>query len=150
FAPSRHSRQGGDPMNVSDLQQLLANLAPLLETFGAKTAAVADLKAVRDGLAPFSQLSLKDFAGFLARANAYQQNGEVPVKPPRGSGSGTAGTRRAPGRAPATGCPPPDVAAVAQQVRALYERAADPATTDEVIDQQTASLGQLSKDGLVA
>jgi hypothetical protein len=125
-------------VKVSDLQKLLADLEPLLTTCGTKAAAITDLKKVREGLAPFSQLSLKDFAGFLARAEAYSR-GEVPVKPSRGSGS-----RPKPGVSPKV-----DATVLAQQVRALYDRAGHPSTTDEQIDSQTAELGQLSKDGLV-
>jgi hypothetical protein len=128
-------------MKVADLQQILVDLAPLLGTCGVKPAALADLKKVREGLQPFSQLSVADFASFLDRAETYRRNGEVPTKALKG-GTGRTGARTA-GRATV------DANAVAQQVRALYDRAADPSTTDEHIDQQTAQLGQLSKDGLV-
>src|SRR5947209_7564307 len=74
-------------MKVADLQQHLADLARLLEVSGAKTVA-GDLAAIRDGLAPFRELPLKGFAEFLARADEYRRGGGVPVKPPKGSGSG--------------------------------------------------------------
>jgi hypothetical protein len=134
-------------MKVADLQQILANLGPLLETCGTKAASVAELRMVRDGLAPFSQLSLKDFAGFLAKAEAFSR-GDVPVKPPRGGGAGGTGGGGG-GRAGAKAAVKVDVNAVVQQVRALYNQAAAQSTTEEVIATQTAPLDQLSKDGLV-
>ncbi len=125
-------------MNVSDLQQILAALGPLLEPFGVKGTSLADLKTIRDGLAPFSQLSLKDFASFLGRAHAYSR-GEVPIKPPRGGGSGAKPTART----------AVDVSAIAMEVRGLYDRASDPATTVEMIEEKTAQLNQLNKESLV-
>src|SRR4051812_26068752 len=91
-------------MKVSDLQQHLADLGRLLEASGAK-AVVADLAAIRDGLAPFRELPLKGFADFLERAEAYRRGGEVPVKPPKGGGGGKKITG-----APAAKLPAPNVA----------------------------------------
>jgi hypothetical protein len=130
-------------MKVADLQQHLADLRRLLEASGARAGAVAELVSVNNALAPFRDHSLKDFAAFLVRAEAFSR-GEVPVAQPKGrrAGAGAAGGSAA--KATAT-----DVGALAREIRALYDRAADPTVTAETINHAAGRLGGLDKAGLV-
>lgn len=127
-------------MKVSDLQRLLEQLGTLLETAGAKVATVSELKTVREAMTPLSQLSLKEFATFLVKAQAAP-DGEAASRSPRSSRGGSA-TKPSGGGAI-------DLNSTIQEVCRLYDRAADPATTEELIAEKTAPLKQLSKDNLV-
>src|ERR1700722_18332811 len=89
--PHQRRRDGGREMKVADLQQHLADLGRLLEAAKAPNV-VADLAAIREGLAPFREYSLKDFASFLPRAEAFSR-GEVPVVAPKRQRTG--GTKTA-------------------------------------------------------
>src|SRR5262245_30537592 len=112
-------------MKVAELQQHLADLARLLEGAGVKKEVVGDLNAIRDGLAPFSDLPLKGFADFLIRAEAYRSSGEVPTgKTAAKKSSGKGGTKAA----------PPDVPSLAREVKQLYDQATAPSTTEASID----------------
>jgi hypothetical protein len=131
-------------MKVADLQQHLADLGRMLEAAGAKSVAT-DLAAIQKGLSPFRELPLKGFADFLVRAEAYRAGGEVPPVAPKSGGKGKGAAAKAAAK-PAL----PDAAALAQEVRSLYDRAADPAVTAEQIDALGGRLAGLTKDGLVA
>jgi hypothetical protein len=129
-------------MKVADLQQHLADLGRMLEAAGAKPVA-ADLSAIQAGLTPFRDLPLKGFADFLVRAEAYRTGGEVPTGASKAGGSG----KGAPGKTSAK--PAPDANALAQEVRHLYDRAADPSVTTEQIDALAGRLTALPQKGLV-
>jgi hypothetical protein len=127
-------------MSVADLQQYLADLARLLEAGGARGVA-ADLAAIRDGLAPFRGLTLRKFAEFLVRAEAFSRGEVPPATLRRGRGGAkTAGSKKATA----------DPAALGREVQGLFERAADPAVTAEQIEAAVGRLGGLTKDVLVA
>jgi hypothetical protein len=130
-------------VRVADLQQHLADLTRLLESSGAKVVAT-DLAAIRDGLAPFRDLPLKEFAGFLARAEAYSR-GEVPVAAPKG-----ARDTRKPAAGAKLKAPTLDANAVCVEIRDLYERAASPAVSAEHIEVACGRAGNLSKPGVLA
>ncbi len=120
-------------MNVADLQQHLRDLADFLGRAGGGKA-VADLKAMADGLAPFAAESVKELSDFLPLAAEYRRTGIVPGKKPKGGGGAT--TQKT---------PKPDADAVATAVKDVYERAIrrDPSLTQ---DEATAMLAQM--DGL--
>jgi hypothetical protein len=129
-------------VKVADLQQHLADLTRLLESSGAKVVAT-DLAAIRDGLAPFRELPLKEFAGFLVRAEAYSR-GEVPVAAPKG-------TRGAPKAkaAPKIKPPPADANAVCAEIKEMYERAANPTVSAEQIEAACGRARGLSKQAVL-
>jgi hypothetical protein len=124
-------------MNVADLQQHLANLGRLLEASGAKGVA-ADLGAIRDGLAPFRDHSLKTFAEFLIKADTYTKGGLVPVA--------GGGKRRAGAEEQARG----DLESLGRELQSLYERSSSPEVTTDQIDALVGRLAALPKDGLAA
>jgi hypothetical protein len=128
-------------MKVADLQQHLADLASLLGAAGVKREVVADLTAIRDGLAPFRDLPLKEFADFLLRAETYRSSGEVP--------SQTKGRAKAGGKTGAKAAAP-DVPSIAREVKELFDRAADPSITEAGIDAVLGRLALLDKKGLQA
>ena len=127
-------------MKVAELQQHLADLARFLDSAGVKKEIVTDLQAIRDGMAPFRNLPLKGFAEFLLRAEAYRSGGEVPTKK---AGGKTASAKSA------TKAPAPDVQALAQAVKQLYDQATAPATTEESIDAVLVRLQPVDKKGLL-
>jgi hypothetical protein len=51
-----------------------------LEASGAKKDIIDDLDRASDGLNPFGEHSIKDFAGFLAQAEQYARTGIIPVQ----------------------------------------------------------------------
>src|SRR5262245_32557837 len=110
-------------MNVADLQRHLAELRRMLEAAGVKGAVISDLDAIGEGLRPFQQHSLRDFAGFLIRAEAFSR-GEVPVTPPKG---------RRPSATPRPGAKPKsplaDPTTLAQEAKRIYDQAADSSVT---------------------
>jgi hypothetical protein len=126
-------------MNVGDLQQHLVHMSSWLAAAGVKGTPQPDLKAMVEGLTPFRDHSLKDFAAFLIKAETFVRTGELPVK---------GGARRsASPRKPKA--PPPDAAQLSQEALHLYQQAADSAVTKEHIDLLLGRVGQLTKDGLL-
>ncbi len=67
-------------MRVADLQLFLRALIPPLEAAGAKREIVDELRRACDGLVPFSEHTIKDFAGFLVRAEEFARTGIIPVQ----------------------------------------------------------------------
>jgi hypothetical protein len=67
-------------MRVAELQNFLQALIPPLHASGAKKEIVEDLDRACDGLKPFSDRSVRDFAAFLAKAEEYARTGVVPVQ----------------------------------------------------------------------
>ena len=125
-------------MKVADLQQHLADLGRLLEAAKAPNV-VADLAAIREGLAPFREYSLKDFASFLPRAEAFSR-GEVPVVAPKRQRTGGSKTATTPKENPTE---------LAREVAQLYEQASSPTVTKERLDAVAARLKPLKKDDLL-
>jgi hypothetical protein len=129
-------------MKVADLHQHFTDLGRLLSASGAKGVA-ADLAAVCQGLEPFRDFPLKNFAEFLVKAEGYYSRGEVPATPTKG---GRGGKQRTTGGGAKVA--KPDVATLTREVRELYDRAGDPSVTPEQIDEATRRLGGLTKDEL--
>jgi hypothetical protein len=127
-------------VNVADLQQHLADLQRLLEAAGAKGAVLADLSAIGNGLRPFRQHSLKDFADFLVRAEAFSR-GEVPVVPEKKPRKVTP--------APRSKEKTPDPATMAEEAKRVYAQAPNPSFTVDTLDELAGRLEKLNKDGLL-
>lgn len=130
-------------MTVADLKQHLGDLARFLSASGAKTTAT-DLEAIQQGLTPFQSIPLKAFAEFLVRAEAYSR-GEVPVLPGKRVTRGGKGG----GKPSAAAQPKPDFGALEKDVLDLYNRAADPSVTTDMVASLTPRLNSLKKDDLV-
>jgi len=110
-------------MKISDLQDMLSMIRQLLVSAGGKGAAdVADFSAA---IEPFRDLSPKQFAAELRRLS------EQPKPPPRSK----KGAKRSPA----------EVDALIRDVRALYDRAGSPTTTETEIAESTKSLHELGK-----
>lgn len=124
-------------MKVSDLSQHLADLKRMLEVAGAKGMVITDLQAIAQGLAPFRDHSLADFAKFLVRAEAFSR-GEVPVIEPKKAA--------APKR---TIEPTPDTAKLAHKAKDLYLHAYEASVTVEMVEDLIAKAGKLGKDDLI-
>jgi hypothetical protein len=128
-------------MNVSDLQQHLIDLGRLLDSAGAGKTVPADLSTIARGLTPFRSLTLKEFADFLARADAFSR-GEAPAVPLKAG--------RNSGRAGKTKKQAVDVDAIAAEVRALDERATDANVSEDDIRTVADKLAPLKKAQLCA
>jgi hypothetical protein len=126
-------------MKVAELQDYLANLGRCLQASGAKSVA-KDLETISQAMVPFRDQSLKVFADFLIRAEAYSR-GELPPSGKAGRGSN---------RPRSTGKESVDAEGVARMVRDLYDRVSDPAVTADQIEAGLQPLAKLSKDGLIA
>jgi hypothetical protein len=123
-------------------------LRPPLDAAGAKKDIIEDLARAYEGLKPFREHSIKDFAGFLAQAEEYARTGVIPVqaKPPKAP------------RAAKLKVPALTLEDAKALVTSLYDRAIDDAITYEHIgteiqkpDKLTAKhLGEVAKHfGLV-
>ena len=127
-------------MNVRELRQHLCDLGKVMTAAKASAAVVNDLAAICDGLAPFEQHSLKDFADFLVRADGYSR-GEVPIKvKPKSKETGKGKQKKE----------PIDVDSLMIEIRDLYEHAATSAVTQERIDAAMEKAGSAGKNALVA
>jgi hypothetical protein len=69
-------------MNVSILQQYLENLILPLEASAAPTQSIDGLKRACQGLQPFRDKAVGEFAEFLARAAGYERDGKWPSSNP--------------------------------------------------------------------
>jgi hypothetical protein len=116
-------------MNVAALQSFLKNLAGTLEQADGRAVA-KDLEQVCQGLEPFRELRVKDFADFLVRAEQYTRDPNLL----------TMGRRR--GRPPAQPADPEKVRNTALAVRSLEDRATDNSVSMADIKAQLDQLGQ--------
>lgn len=73
-------------MKVSVLQQFLRNLLAPLEASAASASALAALQRACQGLEPFQDKEVADFAEFLTRAAVYEREGKWPSPNPPISG----------------------------------------------------------------
>ena len=121
-------------MTVADLQRLLTDLARVLETAGASRTPSAEVTALAGHLEKFRDLRLKAFGDLLDRVSL---DGAAAPRPSTGGG-----------RRPAAG-PTVDAGPVALAAKDLYDKAADPAVTDQTVTDLFARLDALGKDGLV-
>lgn len=113
-------------MTVAEFRDTLSQLLNLLEKAGARAAVVSDLRAFHAATAGFDAAKLTEFVAFATTG----RDGAPAPKP------------RAPRGAKA------DSAAVAAEVRSLYERAADPDVTEEAIRAACAKLAPLTAKAL--
>ncbi len=125
-------------MRVADLQNFLRALIPPLDASGAKKEIVEDLAHACDGLKPFGEHSIRDFAGFLAQAEEYARTGVIPVqgKPPKAR------------RAATPKVPALTLVDAKVLVTSLYDRAIDDAITYEHISAEIKKLDKLTAKDL--
>lgn len=121
-------------MTVADLQQLLAELTRFLRAAGSKANMLTELEGLRDGLSPFSNLTLKAMIARLSRPDAAPLGGTGPT---RGGGGRTARVKS-------------DPEALARDVKELYERAASPDVSHADLDAQVDRLEPLIVKDLLA
>ena len=125
-------------MRVADLQNFLRALILPLEASGAKKEIVEDLQRTCNGLQPFAEHQIKDFAGFLARAEEYARTGVIAVQ---------AKTARAP-RTPKPKVPAITVEDAKNLVASLYERSIADDVTYEHITAEVQRLDKLNAKDL--
>jgi ParB-like chromosome segregation protein Spo0J len=125
-------------MRVADLRSYLQALIPPLEACSAKKEIIEDLHRASEGLTPFAEHSIKDFAGFLDRALEYARIGVIPViaKP-------AAKRRAASPKVPALALD--DASAL---VASLYDRATSDELTHEHIASELKRLDKLTAKDL--
>lgn len=124
-------------MNVTNLLRFLQTLEePLRASGGAKVA--NELIEVCDGLRPFGEMNITQFAAFLRNADHYAKTGEVPV---------TASKTKKQSK-------PVDlekVRSAAQTITDLYERAIDDGLDYSEIEAQIKQLDKkLTKEEAIA
>lgn len=123
-------------MKVAELQSFLANLAGPVAASGGKKVA-DEIARAAGGLQPFAQMTVAQFADFLAQAEEYHRTGILPVK--------STGRRKA--AAPAD---PQKVARAVEQLRDLYERAGSGALDYSTIETDVGRINKgLKKDELI-
>ena len=127
-------------MTVGALRSYLSDLSRFVAAGGAKKELTDDLGAVVNGLAPFDNQSLRDFCGFLIRAEEFHRTGQLPVT---GQSKG-----RTPTRAAAGGGGVSDVGAVKNDIQSFYNRANSPDVTVEMIEAKRETLAPLTKPQL--
>src|SRR5262245_49356313 len=124
-------------MKVAELQQFVKSLSVPLSTSGASKVA-GELDRVCAGFEPFKEMTLAEFADFLALADTYKREGTL----------GTAAKSR--GKAAAK-VDRTKVERAAQQAQELYERAADPELQYTSIEAEIKKLDKaLNKDEAIA
>ena len=127
-------------MRVADLQGYLRALKTPMEASGARKDIVDELERVCDGLAPFAEHQIKDFAGFLVRAEEYARTGILPVQ---------AKPARAP-RTPKAKVPAITLADAQALVDSLYETSTSDQVTYEFITAEVQKLDKLTAKDLIA
>jgi len=125
-------------VNVAALLRHLSDLADFLSGMKGCTSTIADLRAVRDGLAPFADQPFADFAAFLRLADEYKRTGQIPI-----AATKTPRAKKQTEPKPPKAAKVPKLSRDAAQllVRTLYEQAAKPGfLTDEQLDAELAKL----------
>jgi hypothetical protein len=125
-------------MRVAELQNFLRALTIPLEAAGAKRDIIEDLHRAVDGLKPFTEHSVKDFAGFLARAEEYARTGILPVQAKPVSTP----------RAPKLKMPSLTVDDAKALITSLYDRALSEDVTHESIEAEVQKLDKLTAKDL--
>jgi hypothetical protein len=125
-------------MKVADLHQYFNDLAKLFQATDGKKSA-GELFKVAEGLRPFRDYDLIDFANFLARAEDYSRTGLLPVVASKPA------SRRAP-----TATPKADLSALRAEVVHLHGTASSPGVTFESIESLEPKLGVLTKQDLLS
>lgn len=113
-------------MNVNQLRDTLSQLTTLLRAAGARQSTLDGLTEFVEATAPFGDLTVK----------AFVKLAEVGRSPP-------------PPKSPPSAKARADPTALAAEVKDLYERAADPAVTEQQVRAACARLSALAKDALV-
>lgn len=112
-------------MDVSNLKAFLLSLeAPLRVSNAAKVA--DELKLVAEMMEPFREMSLRDFASFLAQADEYRRTGIVPT------------TSR--GKRPARKVDEAQVKEIASHIARLAETSIDASESYDDIEQEVKQL----------
>ena len=109
-----------------------------MEASGAKKEIVEDLERACDGLQPFAEHQIKDFAGFLVRAEEFARTGLIPVQ---------AKAARAP-RTPKPKVPALTLEDAKSLVDSLYERSISDDVTYEHITADVQRLDKLTAKDL--
>ncbi len=125
-------------MRVADLQSFLKALATPLAASGAKKEILDDLDRACDGLNPFAEHQVKDFAGFLVRAEEYARTGVLPVQ---------AKPARAP-RATKPKAPAITIEDAGASLGSLYDRCTSDDVTYEFIAAEVQKLDKLTAKDL--
>jgi hypothetical protein len=113
-------------------------LIPPLEASGARKENVEDLQRACAGLEPFAEHAVKDFAGFLVRAEEYARTGIIPVQ-----GKPASAPRVTKSRAPAL-----SLEDAKEFVASLYDRAISDDVTHEFIAAEVQKLDRLAAKDL--
>ncbi len=124
-------------MKVAELQSFVKTLVQPLSSVGVSKTVCGNLESVAAGLELFRDLTIAQFADFLAKAEEYQRTGVL---------SAPAKSARVKKAKPS----PISVPEAVQRVRDMYERATDPTLTYPAIDAEIDKLEVLSKDGILA
>lgn len=122
-------------MKVADLQKYLRALAEAVSA--AKGLTAKDLADVANQLGPFANLSVADFAQFLQLAWEYKTTGKIAEPQYSKGGRGGVVSKAAKGS-----MSPADAVG---RVKALYDRATDPAMTREYVECEVRTLASLTK-----
>ena len=116
-------------MKMAELQAFVKTLAAPLSSVGVSKTVCTDLERVAAALEPFRDLTISQFADFLAKAEEYHRTG-VLASPSKKA------------RAPAVRAGALSIPEAVQRVQSLYERAPDPTLTYVAIE---AEIKQLDK-----
>jgi|GEM_PF-1308343 len=126
-------------MKVADLQQYFTTLAKLLQATDGKKSAV-ELARIAEGLEPFRDYDLANFANFLVRAEEYSRTGVLPVvAPPK---------RVRDPKPPAK--PKADLSSLRAEVVNLHDTASTTSVTFEAIEALRPKLDTLAKADLLS
>ena len=124
-------------MKVADLEQYFRDLVKLLHAADGKKTAI-ELSKVVEGLQPFRDHDLVQFANFLARAEGYSRTGIVPVVESKSAS-----------RPKARAKPKADFSVLQAEVVSLQNTASSPGVTIELIDELVSKLGVATKGDLL-
>lgn len=125
-------------MRVAELQAFLRSLIGPLEAAEAKKSILDDLARACDGLDPFKDNTIGDFAGFLVRAEEYARTGLLPVVAKPASKPRTTKPKT----------PKITVEVATALVNDLYENAISDDLTHEMIAERIKTLSDLSAKDL--
>ena len=128
-------------MTVQMIQQHFRDLAALLRSSKAATAA-GEIEQIADGLAPFNEMPLAGFAGFLVRAEEFARTGQVAT-------TGTRSRTSTPRAASAAKPPKIDVSAVIAGLKACDDQASRGELKLDELNRWLTSAATLSRAQLV-
>jgi hypothetical protein len=127
-------------MTVNQLETTLRQLAVLMEAVEGKQQGVRDVRDLADRLAPFARLSLREFADFLVKAEAYSRGDlESVFGKPKPARSGR------PAKAPAN---PDRIPEAIARLKSQYDRALDSGVTTDTVNDAVDPLSSFTKPEL--